>query len=119
MKKFFIFFILFFAMMSIGLALHLKFNPGAKFFLIQSYSINSLMAIASLLLLKRGLGKKTDNLAVIYFLTIAIKFVVYITFFYPKFNFDGELNRQEFFIFFIPYTLGLIFEISLLAKNHK
>ena len=98
MKKFFIFFILFFAMMSIGLALHL---------------------IASLLLLKREMGKKTDNLAVIYFLTIAIKFVVYITFFYPKFNFDGELNRQEFFIFFIPYTLGLIFEISLLAKNHN
>jgi len=119
MKKLFIFFILFFTIMSIGLAVHLQFDPAAKNFLIQSYCINTLMAAAAVLLLKRGIGKKTDNLAVIYFLTIAIKLLVYITFFYPNFNFDGELNRMDFFIFFIPYALGLIFEISFLTKNNK
>tara|TARA_A100001015_G_scaffold2688_1_gene3589 strand:- start:316 stop:549 length:234 start_codon:yes stop_codon:yes gene_type:complete len=77
------------------------------------------MAVLALLLMDWGIRKKTSNLAFIYLLTISIKLATYIFFFYPKFNLDGELDRQEFFIFFAPYILALILEINFLARKYK
>lgn len=119
MKNIFNFFILVLVTMSLGLALHIQFNLSEKLFLFQSYSINIIMAVLALLLLDWGIRKKTNNLAFIYLLTISIKFATYIFFFYPKFNLDGKFDRQEFFIFFAPYILGLILEINFLARKYK
>ncbi|MAC92430.1 MAG: hypothetical protein CMC01_01770 [Flavobacteriaceae bacterium] len=105
--------------MGLGLALHIQFNLSEKLFLFQSYSINIIMAMIALLLLDYGIRKKTNNLVFIYLITISIKFATYIFFFYPKFNLDGELDRQEFFIFFAPYILGLILEINFLARRYR
>ena len=105
--------------MGLGLALHIQFNLSEKLFLFQSYSINIIMAVLALLLMDWGIRKKTSNLAFIYLLTISIKLATYIFFFYPKFNLDGELDRQEFFIFFAPYILALILEINFLARKYK
>jgi hypothetical protein len=118
-KNIFNFFILVLVTMSLGLALHIQFNLSEKLFLFQSYSINIIMAMLALLLLDWGIRKKTNNLAFIYLLTISIKFATYIFFFYPKFNLDGKFDRQEFFIFFVPYILGLILEIKFLARKFK
>lgn len=119
MKKPFIFLISLFVLMGIGLAFHLQFNQSAKFFLIQSYSINTLMAAAAILLLSYGIDKKTANLVVLYIFTVALKFSAYFIFFYPKFNWDGVMYRQEFFLFFTPYAIGLFLEIFILAKSIK
>ena len=119
MKNIFNFFILVLVIMGLGLALHVHFNLSEKFFLFQSYSINIIMAMLALLLLDWGIRKKTTNLAFIYLFTISIKFATYIFFFHPKFNLDGELDRQEFFIFFAPYILGLILEVNFLARKYK
>ena len=86
-------------------------------FLFQSYSINFILAAVALLLLSIGLKFKKENLATYYLITVALKLAVYFLFFHPKFRSDGVLTRSEFFVFFIPYALGLLAEIILLAKR--
>jgi hypothetical protein len=105
--------------MGVGLVFHLQFNPLAQTFLIQSYGINAVLALVALVLLGWGIDKKKSNLAVLYLFTVALKFSTYFIFFHPKFHLDGILIRQEFYIFFIPYALGLVLEIILLARRYK
>jgi len=99
--------------------LHLHFQPGQKFFLIKSYLLNILMAISAILLLGYGVAKKRSNLYEIYFLTVVIKLGVYVTFFYSQLKLDGIVLKEEFFVFFIPYLVGLIFEIFLLIRRFR
>ena len=99
--------------------LHLQFDSGIKIFLIQSYFINAIMAILALLLLSIGMQHKKNNLANLYLLTVAIKLVVYFLFFHPKFKLDGNILRKEFFIFFIPYSIGLLAEIVMLGRRFR
>ncbi|MDA8871389.1 hypothetical protein N9H89_01815 [Flavobacteriaceae bacterium] len=108
-----------FVLMGLGYIIQVQFNLGAKNFLQQSYAINSLLALAALLLLEWGIHKKKDNIAVLYLITVALKFITYFLFFHPRFYLDGVLNRQEFFIFFAPYAIGLILEIVLLARRYR
>ena len=108
-----------FVLMGLGYIIQVQFNLGAKNFLQQSYAINSLLALAALLLLEWGIHKKKDNIAVLYLITLALKFITYFLFFHPRFYLDGVLNRQEFFIFFAPYAIGLILEIVLLARRYR
>lgn len=119
MKKSLSFIISLIVLMGVGLVFHLQFNPLAQTFLIQSYGINAVLALVALILLGRGIDKKKSNLAVLYLFTVALKFSTYFIFFHPKFHLDGILIRQEFYIFFIPYALGLVLEIILLARRYK
>lgn len=119
MKKTLSFIISLLVLMGVGLVFHLQFNPLAQTFLIQSYGINAVLTLVALTLLAWGIDKKKSNLAVLYLLTVALKFSTYFILFHPKFHLDGILIRQEFFIFFIPYSLGLILEIMLLARRYK
>jgi len=119
MKKTLSFIISLLVLMGVGLVFHLHFNPLAQTFLIQSYGINAVLTLVALTLLAWGIDKKKSNLAVLYLLTVALKFSTYFILFHPKFHLDGILIRQEFFIFFIPYSLGLILEIMLLARRYK
>ena len=119
MKKSLSFIISLLVLMGVGLVFHLQFNPLAQTFLIQSYGINAVLALVALILLGRGIDKKKSNLTVLYLFTVALKFSTYFIFFNPKFHLDGILIRQEFLIFFIPYALGLVLEIILLARRYK
>ena len=100
-------------------AIHLKFLPEFKHFLIQSYLVNILMALLALFFLSYGIHKNNKNLSSLYLLTIALKLILYFLFFYPKFRLDGNILKKEFLIFFIPYSLGLITEIFLLARRFR
>ncbi len=117
MKKPLSFVISLIVLMGVGFVFHLQFNPLAQTFLIQSYGINAAMVLVALIILGWGIDKKKSNLAVLYLITVALKFSTYFIFFHPKFHLDGILIRQEFFIFFIPYALGLLLEIILLARQ--
>lgn len=119
MKKTPSFIISLLVLMGVGLVFHLQFNPLAQTFLIQSYGINVAMALVALMILGWGIDNKKSNLIVLYLITVALKFSTYFIFFHPKFYLDGILLRQEFFIFFIPYALGLLLEIMLLARKYK
>jgi len=119
MKKTLSFIISLLVLMGVGLVFQLQFNLLAQTFLIQSYGINAAMSFVALMLLGWGVDKRKSNLAVLYLITVALKFSTYFIFFYPKFHLDGILTRQEFFNFFIPYALGLLLEIMLLARQYK
>jgi len=110
---------LFLFLMSLGVALqvHLKALPEYKYFLFQSYAINAVLALVALLLLGYGMHKKKTNLSLLYLITVALKLAVYFLFFHPQFQLDGMLSRKEFFVFFIPYALGLFSEVVLLARR--
>ena len=97
--------------------LHFQLEAEHKIFLIKSYLLNILMAISAIFLLGYGVATKRSNLHEIYFLTVIIKLGVYVIFFYPKLKLDGIILKEEFFIFFIPYLVGLISEIFLLIRR--
>lgn len=119
MKKLLFFLIILFFLMAIGLVFHIQYIPLKQGFLIQSYAMNTLLAIIALVLLERGIDKKKANLTILYLITVALKFSVYFIFFYPNFHADGILESQEFFMFFVPYALGLLLEIILLARSYN
>ena len=108
---------IFFVTLGLVFNVHLQVFPQAQTFLIQSYTINAVLAIAALLLLGIGMHKKKNNLANLYLITVALKLTVYFLFFHPQFQLDGTVTRNEFFMFFVPYALGLLAEIILLARR--
>ena len=108
---------IFFVTLGLVFRIHLQVFPQAQAFLIQSYTINAVMAIVALLLLGIGMRKKEDDLANLYLITVALKLIVYFLFFHPQFQLDGTVTRNEFFMFFVPYALGLLAEIILLARR--
>lgn len=85
-------------------------------FLIQSYLINiGIVSFYMVLCYKVFIGLKVPAGAYI-MLSLFTKLFVYVAFFHPFFKADGILERQEFFIFFIPYCCSLIFGIALFSR---
>jgi hypothetical protein len=111
--------IAFFVLMSLALFLHIQLMPYAQTFIMQSYFLNGLMAVLSILLLRWGMQNKNNNLTNFYLITVALKLASYFLFFRPQFEIDGILIRSEAFIFLAPYSLGLVFEITLLARRYS
>ena len=78
--------------------------------IVLAYSINTVLAIAimlSMFLLKK---KFKDQLGFIFMFGSFLKFGCFFIFFYPMFNSDGNVTRNEFFSFFIPYVICLVSE---------
>ena len=117
MKKNLAFTLILFILFVATFAIHLKILPDAKEFLIKSYVLNAIVASASLVLLGYGMRRRTNNLAYLYLFTVALKLIIYLTFFNPQFQVDGNVTREEFFMFFVPYALGLLSEIVLLLRR--
>ena len=119
MKKNSFYLLSFLLLLGLSFLIHVQVIPQARAFLVQSYTINALVALVALVLLNFGMEKKKNNLANLYLLTVALKLVVYFLFFHPRFRLDGTVTRLEFFMFFIPYALGLFAEIVVLARRFK
>lgn len=106
---------------AVGLIIHLAINnllikAIETNQIIYSYCINVILAcsvISILFLFKR---KLKDQLGFIFMGLSMLKFVFFFILFYPQYNSDGNLNRIEFFTFFIPYTICLVTECIILAK---
>lgn len=84
--------------------------------IVQSYVVNSCMAIViyvSLYLLRK---KYLDMLGFIFMAGSFLKFGVYFIFFYPKFNADGDVVKLEATSFLIPYLTCLTVETYYLIK---
>jgi len=117
MKKNISYLLIFLITLAVSLQVHLNALPEYKYFLFQSYAINAVLALVALLLLGYGMQKKKNNLSLMYLTTVALKLAVYFLFFHPQFQLDGMLSRKEFFVFFIPYAIGLFSEVVLLARR--
>jgi hypothetical protein len=108
MKKTLSFIISLLVLMGVGLVFHLQFNPLAQTFLIKSYGINAAMALVALLLLGWGIDKKKSNLAVLYLITVALKFSTYFIFFSPEVPFRRNSYSSRVFYFLYPLRIGVI-----------
>ena len=81
--------------------------------------LNFLFTCLSVLILFFFTNKKVEYLAFIFFLISGFKFLVFFKMLYPEFKDDGEIKFDEILIFFIPYSLGLIFEILIVENKLK
>ena len=70
-------------LMILALFIHSNLLPIRTDFLIQSYSINTFLAIIALIILSWGINSKKENLSTFYLLTVALKLSVYFLFFAP------------------------------------
>jgi len=84
-----------------------------------SYLLNFLFTCLSVLILFFFTNKKVEYLAFIFFLISVFKFSVFFKMLYPEFKDDGEIKIYEILTFFIPYSLGLIFEILIVENKLK
>tara|TARA_B100001287_G_C22447813_1_gene419002 strand:- start:24 stop:323 length:300 start_codon:yes stop_codon:yes gene_type:complete len=84
-----------------------------------SYLLNFLFTFLSVLILFFFTNKKVEYLAFIFFLISGLKFLVFFKILYPVFKSDGEIKIDEILTFFIPYSLGLIFEILIVENKLK
>jgi hypothetical protein len=112
-------FLVFFLIMGLSGLVHYQLLPLEQTFILKSYVINTILAASALGFLSWGIHNKKSNLTGLYLITVALKFIVYFLFFYPIFQEDDTLMRQEFFIFFTPYAIGLLSEIILLVRRYN
>ena len=119
MKKNAFYIALLLILMPLGLFVQSEFNLTRIPFLWTSYGVNFVLATIALFLLGWGMHHKKENLTILYLITVALKLVVYFLYFHPKFEMDGVIMRSEFFIFFVPYAIGLFIEIVALARRYQ
>ena len=119
MKKNAFYIALLLILMPLGLFVKSEFNTTRIPFLWTSYGVNFVLATIALFLLGWGMHHKKENLTILYLITVALKLVVYFLYFHPKFEMDGVIMRSEFFIFFVPYAIGLFIEIVALARSYQ
>lgn len=78
--------------------------------IVLAYVINTILAMGIMLCMFLLKKRFKDQLAFIFMLGSFIKFGCFFIFFYPVFNSDGNVTRNEFFSFFIPYAICLVSE---------
>ena len=61
--------------------------------------------------------KQSKNLGFIFLFTSLFKFGFFYFLLQPTFQLDGLISRLEFFVFFAPYSLSLIIEVTALVKT--
>lgn len=85
--------------------------------LIWTYVVNSLIAFGLFVLLEKQARKMSGNLGFLFMGGSLVKFLLFFLVFYPTYNEDGEMDKWEFFAFFIPYMVSLFWEINSLVKR--
>ncbi len=85
--------------------------------LVLSYTLNFVMAITILFIVENAIRKKSTNSGMYFILGSALKYIVFFFVFFPLFTEDELLSKTEFAIFFIPYSLCLIIEVTYLSKQ--
>jgi hypothetical protein len=77
-----------------------------------AFIINTILAVGIMLGMILLRKRIKDQLAFIFMAGSFLKFGCFFIFFYPGFNEDGNVTRNEFFSFFIPYAICLITETA-------
>lgn len=85
--------------------------------IIWAYLINVVAALGIIIGLVRAPQRYQDSLGFLFMGGSFVKFALFFIFFYPLYKEDGEMSRQEFSTFFIPYAACLIYETKALV--HK
>jgi len=81
----------------------------------RAYLVNNFLAALVFSVLLRLRNRHTEKLGFVFLAGTGLKFLAFFLFIYPTFHLDGELSRNEFVIFFVPYALSTTVEIVFLA----
>jgi hypothetical protein len=85
--------------------------------LASAYMVNALLAIAINILITIVIKRKPEIAGFVFMAGSGLKFTFFFLLFYPTYKEDGQISKQEFLSFFIPYTICLITEVYFLVKR--
>lgn len=103
----------------LGIHLFTLSQQGLPFwdhFLLPSYGFNIVITLIFFWVLLFISKNKNTYLGWIFLLTTALKFFFFFFLIYPLFTIDGEVQKIEFYNFFLPYSWCLVTEIHQLSK---
>ena len=84
--------------------------------IIFSYLLNNFQTILIFFLLLKLRKKFLDSFGYLFLISSFFKFTLFFTTLYGHYQEDGELQKAEFFAFFVPYSVCLTLEIISLIK---
>tara|TARA_R110000850_G_scaffold9219_6_gene34172 strand:+ start:1029 stop:1421 length:393 start_codon:yes stop_codon:yes gene_type:complete len=82
-----------------------------------AYLANTITALIITLGLLNAPERFRNSLGFLFMGGSFLKFAVFFIFFYPAYKEDGEIGKQEFSTFFIPYAVCLFFETKALIHR--
>ena len=94
-----------------------QIDPVLNKMLNVSYLGNLIITAAVFFVLTFLKEKQAKNLGFIFLFTSLFKFAFFYFLFEPTFQADGQTSSLEFFLFFVPYSLSLIIEVTALVKT--
>ena len=84
--------------------------------LLKTYVVNNLLAAVIFTLLYGWRKRHIEKLGFLFMAGTGLKFLTFFIVFYPAFHADGELTKDEFVLFFVPYVLSTLVVILFLAR---
>lgn len=84
--------------------------------LLKSYIVNNVLAAVIFTFLFRWRKRHIEKLGFLFMAGTGLKFLTFFIVFYPAFYADGELTKDEFVLFFVPYALSTLVETVFLAR---
>lgn len=84
--------------------------------ILKSYVINNVLAAVIFTVLFRWRKRHIEKLGFLFMAGTGLKFLTFFIVFYPAFYADGELTKDEFVLFFVPYVLSTLVETVFLAR---
>ncbi len=117
-RRFFRYLVLLGAFLAVGFFLQKKITDQIPL-LLASYKWHFLLGLFSYSLLRWTYQKKRAWLTYAYTATVVAKLAVYFIYFRPVFNQNGAVEKTEFMVFFIPYSIALFLEIAAIAIDFK
>lgn len=84
--------------------------------LLKSYVVNNVLAAVIFTFLFRWRKRHIEKLGFLFMAGTGLKFLTFFIVFYPAFHADGELTKDEFVLFFVPYVLSTLIETVFLAR---
>lgn len=84
--------------------------------IVKSYVLNGIMALIVFFAIYIFRNKHRDLLGFFFLGGSLIKFTLFFIFLYPGFNQDGNMERLEFLVFFVPYGFASVLETFFLVK---
>lgn len=85
--------------------------------IVLSYITNTVLAILIMIALIVAAPKLKGSLGFLFMGGSFLKFALFFAFFLPMYKTDGEMSKPEFFSFFVPYAVCLIFETKALVNK--
>ena len=99
------------------LAIHFLMDIAITDFLIlESYFTNLLLVVISYWIILYFKEKKSQSLGFFYLAGFFLKLTIFFIFFNPTYKADDIIQTGEFFAFFLPYALCLIYETTVVVR---